>query len=58
MRPLEVPKMKKGDLLHRLAEEKKNALEDGSLYGSNYITVTNSDGVEERRPKVIIVFSN
>ena len=52
MRPLEVPKMKKNDLLHRLAEEKKAAMEDGSLYGSNYITVTNADGSEERRPKV------
>ncbi|KAB7502770.1 Monocarboxylate transporter 12, partial [Armadillidium nasatum] len=46
MRPLEVPKMKKKDLLHRLAEEKKLAMEAGSFYGSNYM---NSDGTVVRK---------
>lgn len=52
MRPLEVPRMKKKDLLQRLAEEKQAALEAGSLYDSTYLTYTNSDGTVERRPRV------
>lgn len=55
MRPLEVPKMKRKDLLHRLAEERKVAMETGSLYGSNYMTITHQDGTVEKRarPEVI-----
>lgn len=51
MRPLEVPKMKRKDLLHRLAEEKKLNMEMGSLCSSNYLTITHSDGTVERRIK-------
>ncbi|XP_071516142.1 monocarboxylate transporter 14-like isoform X2 [Panulirus ornatus] len=51
MRPLEVPRMKKKDLLQRLAEEKQAALEASSLYDSTYLTYTHPDGTVERRPK-------
>lgn len=50
MRPLEVPRMKKRDLLHRIAEEKANAMEISSLSGSGYITVQNSDGTTSKQP--------
>lgn len=49
MRPLEVPRMKKKDLMQRLAEEKRAAMAHGSLYDSSYVTVTNADGTVERR---------
>ena len=49
MRPLEVPKMKRKELLQRLAEEKKLAMEIGSLYGSSYFYVTHRDGTIEKR---------
>ncbi|KAK7079334.1 hypothetical protein SK128_021138 [Halocaridina rubra] len=51
MRPLEVPRMKKKDLLQRLAEEKRAAMESGSFYDASYVTVTNPDGSVERKPK-------
>ncbi|CAL4081345.1 unnamed protein product, partial [Meganyctiphanes norvegica] len=50
MRPLEVPRMKKKDLLHRIAEEKANALENSSLAGSCYINVRNADGTTSKQP--------
>lgn len=52
MRPLEVPRMKKKDLLQRLAEEKRAAMEGGSLCDSTYLTYTHPDGTVERRPRV------
>ncbi|XP_069947319.1 monocarboxylate transporter 14-like isoform X2 [Cherax quadricarinatus] len=51
MRPLEVPRMKKKDLLQRLAEEKRAYMEAGSFCGSSYITYTHPDGTVERQPK-------
>lgn len=51
MRPLEVPRMKKKDLLQRLAEEKRAAMEGGSLCDSTYLTYTHPDGTVEHRHK-------
>uniref|UniRef100_A0A0N7ZCA7 Major facilitator superfamily (MFS) profile domain-containing protein n=1 Tax=Scylla olivacea TaxID=85551 RepID=A0A0N7ZCA7_SCYOL len=51
MRPLEVPRMKKKDLLQRLAEEKRANMEGGSLCDSTYLTYTHPDGSVERRPR-------
>ncbi|XP_050701205.1 uncharacterized protein LOC126987842 isoform X1 [Eriocheir sinensis] len=51
MRPLEVPRMKKKDLLQRLAEEKRAAMDGGSLCDSTYLTYTHPDGFVERRAK-------
>ncbi|XP_042218311.1 monocarboxylate transporter 14-like isoform X2 [Homarus americanus] len=51
MRPLEVPRMKKKDLMQRLAEEKRAALKAGSFCDSNYITYTHPDGTVERQAK-------
>ncbi|XP_064118467.1 uncharacterized protein LOC135223692 isoform X1 [Macrobrachium nipponense] len=48
MRPLEVPRMKKKDLLQRLAEEKRLAMHERNV---SFITVTNADGTVERRPR-------
>ncbi|XP_068248337.1 uncharacterized protein [Palaemon carinicauda] len=48
MRPLEVPRMKKKDLLQRLAEEKRLAMHDRNV---SFITITNADGTVERRPR-------
>ncbi|XP_045593400.1 monocarboxylate transporter 14 isoform X2 [Procambarus clarkii] len=51
MRPLEVPRMTKKDLMQRLAEEKRAQLEAGSFCGSSYITYTHPDGTVERHPR-------
>lgn len=44
--------MKKKDLLQRLAEEKRAAMEGGSLCDSTYLTYTHPDGTVEHRHKV------
>lgn len=49
MRPLKVPRMRRKDLLQRLAEDRKLSMEAGSLYGSYYMDVTKSDGTLEKR---------
>ncbi|KAK4293958.1 hypothetical protein Pmani_033383 [Petrolisthes manimaculis] len=51
MRPLEVPRMTKKDLMQRLAEEKRLAMERGSLCDSTYLTYTHPDGTVERYSK-------